>query len=242
MGPYDLTNEADLDRMINVCYAGIKALKAKKRTQEFKKKLLDIDEIVGLLSEQVDEPYLRFVIGLPEQWRWRLGEPVASLSRRDALYVIEQIARLLHRLSRPFKFDTGKEKEEEIKLKHRHRTTVKAQEWVATTGDMDLKDQIVMIWRLLDDVAERISQSNEPKSKSLLTELERKTLIMILEATLSTLRSPMVEIGILKEVGAFLKRTSQKAAEKSIQTALGKLMGEAGIAVFEFIKQVGRGT
>jgi hypothetical protein len=94
---------------------------------------------------------------------------------------------------------------------------IKSESWVTIIPSRDVAMKIAAISSLLDTILVQIKNSNAPPDNQILTELERKQLISILETALNLLRSPMVETGFLKKTSEALKKGAQSAIEKQTQ-------------------------
>jgi hypothetical protein len=88
---------------------------------------------------------------------------------------------------------------------------------------------------LLDSIIVQTKGANEPPDQQILTEIERKRLIAILETALNVLRSPLVEKGLLRKTQTILKKGAESAAEKGVQQGLGKLLESACARIVELI-------
>jgi hypothetical protein len=112
---------------------------------------------------------------------------------------------------------------------------VHAEEWVAIKPTPAIKGQIADLASLLDSIVQHANRSNLPPDEQALTEIERAQLIAILETSLSILKSPMAEKGLLKKAGTLLKKGAEKTAEKKVQDGLGGLMDAAASRISELI-------
>jgi uncharacterized protein YheU (UPF0270 family) len=98
-----------------------------------------------------------------------------------------------------------------------------AERWIAVGSSGEIKAKIHAISFLLEGIIDQTTRSNLPPEEQILTELERRQLITLLETALALLKSPMVEKGLLRKVGEALKRAAGSAAEKGVQKGVGKL-------------------
>jgi hypothetical protein len=103
-----------------------------------------------------------------------------------------------------------------------------AERWIAVGSSGEIKAKIHVISFLLEGIIDQTTRSNLPPEEQILTELERRQLITLLETALALLKSPMVEKGLLRKVGEALKRAVGSAAEKGVQKGVGKLAEAAG--------------
>lgn len=109
------------------------------------------------------------------------------------------------------------------------------EQWVAVRTTSEVKMKIGAIASLLDSILVQTKGANEPPDQQVLTEIERKQLVAILETALNVLRSPLVEKGLLTKTLGVLKKGAESAAEKGVQQGLGKLMEGAGARIVELI-------
>jgi hypothetical protein len=115
-----------------------------------------------------------------------------------------------------------------------HETFV-GEQWIAVRTSSEIQMKIGAISSLLDSIIVQTKGANEPPDQQVLTEIERKQLIAILETALNVLRSPLIEKGLLKKAQTVLKKGAESAAEKGVQQGLGKLMEGAGARIVELI-------
>jgi hypothetical protein len=67
------------------------------------------------------------------------------------------------------------------------------EKWIDVRISSDVQMKIGAISPLLDSIIVQTKGANEPPDQQILTEIERKQLIAILETALNVLRSPLVE-------------------------------------------------
>jgi hypothetical protein len=103
-----------------------------------------------------------------------------------------------------------------------------AERWIAVGSSGEIKAKIHAISFLLESIIDQTARSNLSSEEQILTELERRQLIALLETALALLKSPMVEKSLLHKVGEALKRAADSAAEKGVQKGVGKLADAAG--------------
>jgi hypothetical protein len=82
------------------------------------------------------------------------------------------------------------------------------------------------------------SRANAPQDEQILTDIERRQLIAILETALNVLRSPLVERGLLKKARRVLVKGAESAAKKGVQEGLGVLMHSASARIAELIAMI----
>lgn len=113
--------------------------------------------------------------------------------------------------------------------------TFSAEQWTLIGNSGDAKAKIHAISHLLESIVEQSRSSNLPPEDQMLTELERKQLIAVLETVLAVLKAPMVEKGLLKRAGEALQRAAVSAAEKGVQKGIGNLAEMAAQKIGEFL-------
>lgn len=101
-----------------------------------------------------------------------------------------------------------------------------------------LKTKIAAVSTLLDDIIQTASMTNLPPEMRALTDLERAQLITVLETTLSVLRAPMAEKGILAKSSRLLGGVARRVAEKEAEQALGTAAQEAGGWLADIISMI----
>lgn len=104
---------------------------------------------------------------------------------------------------------------------------ITAQEWALVQRPSNIAKQITAISCLLDNIVFQVQNSNLPDAEQVLTEIERQQLIAILETTLSVLKAPLVEKGLLSRTVDALKSTAASATEKGVQVGVGSMASEA---------------
>ncbi|HZP68727.1 MAG TPA: hypothetical protein VFB29_02180 [Pseudolabrys sp.] len=114
-----------------------------------------------------------------------------------------------------------------------------AERWVVLGSSGDLKVKIGAIASLLDGIIHQINHSNAPPDHQVLSEIERKQLIVILETALNVLRSPMIETGLLKKASSALKSAAKSAVERKLQEGLGSVMHNASERILELLRGLG---
>lgn len=112
----------------------------------------------------------------------------------------------------------------------------RGERWIALAHAPAVAKKIAHVSVLLDSIIQNANHSNLPPGEQLLTEIERKQLIAILETALALLKSPMVERGLFERAGDALKDSAKKAAEKQTEEGLGKLFELASRNIFDLIK------
>jgi hypothetical protein len=116
--------------------------------------------------------------------------------------------------------------------------TFVGERWVAVDFSSEMKTKITIISTMLDSIIEHAKHSNLPLEAQALTELERAQLVVILETALAVLKSPMVEVGLLKKARSALGAGAIKATEKGTQEGLGQVMGIAKNRLAELIAYI----
>jgi len=113
--------------------------------------------------------------------------------------------------------------------------TVRAVEWKVLVQTDELEDNINDVVRLIGEVIEHANTSNLPPDERALTEIERAQLIAVLETALAILKTPMIEIGLLKKAATMLKRAAAKAVEKQVENAFAFTAGFAAGKISNFL-------
>lgn len=113
--------------------------------------------------------------------------------------------------------------------------TFAGEQWITVRTSSETQMKIGAISSLLDSIIVQTKGANEPPDQQILTAIERKQLIAVLETALNVLRSPIVEKGLLRKTQGILKKGAESAAEKGVQQGLGKLMDGAGARITELI-------
>jgi hypothetical protein len=113
-----------------------------------------------------------------------------------------------------------------------------AERWALIGSSGDAKAKIHAISHLLESIVEQSRSSNLPPEDQILTELERKQLIALLETVLAVLKAPMVEKSLLRRAGETLQRTAASAAEKGVQKGVGNLAEIAAQKIGEFLSSI----
>ncbi|MEH2623143.1 plasmid maintenance system antidote protein VapI [Bradyrhizobium sp. AZCC 1719] len=116
--------------------------------------------------------------------------------------------------------------------------TFVGESWVAVDLSSEMKTKITIVATMLDSIIEHARHSNLPLEEQALTELERAQLVVILETALAVLKSPMVEVGLLKKARSALEAGAIKATEKGTQEGLGQVMGIAKNRLAELIAYI----
>lgn len=116
--------------------------------------------------------------------------------------------------------------------------TFAAEQWILLHVSSEMKIKINAITALLDSIIHQVQRTNNPPDKQVLTELERKQLIAILETALAVLKSPIVEKGLLKQAKDILTRAAASAAEKQMQEGLGNAASAAAQLLWEVMKGI----
>jgi hypothetical protein len=101
-----------------------------------------------------------------------------------------------------------------------------------------LDEKVVAVVTLINDVCRHVRFNNLPNDQRALTDVERQTLIQVLETALNVLKSPMVELGLLKKATDMLKSAAKRAGEKQLDLALGSAAGIAATKLTELISSL----
>jgi hypothetical protein len=92
--------------------------------------------------------------------------------------------------------------------------------WVYVPPNSRVKQIIVQLSDLLEDVHLLAKTTNLPEQDAAISDLERAQLIALLETTLAVLKAPMVERGLLKKLQSSLADAGKKAAEKQVEQGM----------------------
>ncbi len=97
------------------------------------------------------------------------------------------------------------------------KLSFQATQWVSVPPTIDLKQKIHTLSRILDDILLELKRSNNAPEDIVFSELDRQQLIALLQTTLSVLKSPIVEKGLLLKTREALQKAAVSAAEKQAQ-------------------------
>ena len=94
-------------------------------------------------------------------------------------------------------------------------------EWVLTRREEN-QELVGGVINSLEILVTLTKHSNDAQSDGLLplTELQRAQLVAALETALAMLKSPMVEVGLLRRLRQWLQKIVVRSAEKQLETAL----------------------
>ena len=108
--------------------------------------------------------------------------------------------------------------------------------WVAVSSP-DIQSQIGEVARCLAKLVATIEGDNQlPDQPDILSDMERKQLVAVLEAALCELKAPFVDRGRFKILGTAIAKLFQKSVEKEATSALQTGLKAAGSAVTSFLK------
>ena len=120
----------------------------------------------------------------------------------------------------------------------RPQRKVKTIEWVVVVRTDELQAKIDHLSELMDDVMRHVSFANLPRDERALTDAEREHLIALLKTALAMLQAPMVEKGLLEEVGQALRTGALKATEKGTESVFAFVAGMAAGKIAELVSLV----
>ena len=116
------------------------------------------------------------------------------------------------------------------------RTGFIGERWVVVNVSSSITEKIADVSSILDSIIEQASRPNLPPGQLLLTDIQRRQLIAILETTLNVLKSPLVEKSLMRTAGKVLRKGAEAASQKGVEVGLGKLMGLAAEKLAELAK------
>jgi hypothetical protein len=113
-----------------------------------------------------------------------------------------------------------------------------ADRWTVIPASSEIQMKITAVATILDSIIEQTKRSNYPSDQQILTEIERKQLIVVLETALLMLKSPLAEKGLLKKAGEGLGRAAASAAQKGVQQGVGKLAEVGAEKIAELLRSL----
>jgi hypothetical protein len=204
--------------------------------------LPELIEAIHELDGWRNTTYLQTKVGINGSLLNRFMTLRGSVSSRDAVKIADRLRSYLKSQDQSTVADhaeiaiEGGTAEGVIKAAEQPKPPVLiAEQWVAVSTSA-MKMKIAAIASLLDTIVEQIKHSNAPDDEQVLTALERRQLIAILETALNVLKSPIVETGLLKKARDGLKKAAISAAEKHVQQGLGTLMEVAKSRIVDLVK------
>jgi hypothetical protein len=111
-------------------------------------------------------------------------------------------------------------------------------EWRNVPRTPDVKEQIIEVSRILDDIIAGMKRSNNAPDDQYLTEIERQQLIAILTTALVVLKAPVVEKGLLLKTRDALQKAAVKAGEKQAESAFNWLAGQGALWLSDLIHSI----
>jgi hypothetical protein len=114
--------------------------------------------------------------------------------------------------------------------------TISAEQWSMVQLTAETKAKIAVISSLLDTIIVQMKRTNAPPEHQAVTDIERQQLIVVLEAALVVLKTPLVEKGLLKRAYEGLVAVSKKAVEKQVEQGVGNASSEAGRLLLDLIR------
>lgn len=116
--------------------------------------------------------------------------------------------------------------------------SMKADQWVTVVASSEVKQKIIIVAEILDSIVMQVRTSNLPESEQVLSEIERRQLIAVLETTIQVLQAPMVEPGLLRRASEMLKSAAGKAVQNQVQEGLGTAARAAAEKLGQIIKDL----
>ena len=110
--------------------------------------------------------------------------------------------------------------------------------WKVIPNDPNIKAKIAEVSGLLEQLVRMAKGSNASGDHAALTDIERASLIAVLETALAVLKSPHAEKGLLQKLKDMLGKTAKQAAEKETEEAFGTAADLAKNALGGVIKSL----
>jgi hypothetical protein len=229
----------DVYRMIELTEMALHRLRSTTSRKVDAEDYWEITEVVNELLGWTNTAYVENDIGVEPSLLSKFVKMRGKVDRHLAIKIAERIRSYLK--SQDQASDTAPNTRELPKApppKQERPVVFAGEQWVLVRHTSDVKQKIGAIAALLDSIIEQTGHSNAPDEEQILTDIERKQLIAILETALHVLQAPMLEKGLLKRAQDGLKRGAESAVEKGTQQGLGKLMESAAARIAELMSHL----
>jgi hypothetical protein len=229
----------DVHRLIDTTEEAIRNIAARPTKSIQVTEIPELSEVVLEVLGWSSTAYMENGLGINPALLSKFVKMRGVVGKSDASKIADRLRSFLKSQDQTFLSPAINEKPK-AKLHPREIAPVAigGEQWVAVKFTSEVKLKIGAIASLLDSIIEQTSRANAPKDEQLLTDIERRQLIAILETALNVLRSPLVERGLLKKARSVLVKGAKSAAEKGVQEGLGMLMHSASARIGELIAMI----